>query len=124
MWGCCTALTCDDPLPETVSTAASSALPSAAPLFSDASEAQLDALHDVAAPGGRTVELAGVAQSNRDSVRAIRAAWALALSAYFPHQRASTDATQRVYQRSNSSGFMVRGSRLASASSGLVIALT
>ncbi|WP_167759435.1 MMPL family transporter [Mycobacterium sp. PS03-16] len=42
-----------------------------APLFSDASEAQLDRLHAVAPPDGKPVELAGVAQSNRDSVRAI-----------------------------------------------------
>jgi RND superfamily putative drug exporter len=42
-----------------------------APLFSDRSEAQLDALHAVAGPDGRPVELAGVAPSNRDSVAAI-----------------------------------------------------
>lgn len=42
-----------------------------APLFSDRSEAQLDRLHEVAGPGGRSVELAGVAPSNRDSVAAI-----------------------------------------------------
>jgi uncharacterized membrane protein YdfJ with MMPL/SSD domain len=44
---------------------------STAPLFSDASEAQLSRLHDVARPGGRAVELAGTAQVNRDSVHAI-----------------------------------------------------
>jgi uncharacterized membrane protein YdfJ with MMPL/SSD domain len=44
---------------------------STAPLFSDASEAQLGRLHDVAGPGGRAVELAGTAQINRDSVNAI-----------------------------------------------------
>ncbi len=44
---------------------------STAPLFSDTSEAQLDRLHAVAGPGGRQVELGGVAQINRDSVRAI-----------------------------------------------------
>ena len=44
---------------------------SEAPLFSDASEAQLDALHAVAGPDGRAVQLAGVAQINRDSVDAI-----------------------------------------------------
>jgi uncharacterized membrane protein YdfJ with MMPL/SSD domain len=44
---------------------------STASLFSDASEAQLDRLHDIARPGGRTVELAGTAQINRDSVHAI-----------------------------------------------------
>ena len=42
-----------------------------APLFSDASETQLDRLHEVAGPGGRDVELTGVAQINRDSVEAI-----------------------------------------------------
>ncbi|WP_422747706.1 MMPL family transporter [Mycobacterium sp. WMMD1722] len=41
------------------------------PLFSDASERQLDRLHDVAVPDGTPVQLAGVAQSNRDSVDAI-----------------------------------------------------
>ena len=41
------------------------------PLFSDSSDAQLDGLHAVAPPDGRAVELAGVAQSNRDSVDAI-----------------------------------------------------
>jgi len=44
---------------------------SATPLFSDRSEAQLDELRAVAAPGGRTVEFAGLAQTNRDSVAAI-----------------------------------------------------
>jgi len=44
---------------------------SKAPLFSDASEAQLGRLHEVRGPGGRTVELAGTAQVNRDSVNAI-----------------------------------------------------
>jgi uncharacterized membrane protein YdfJ with MMPL/SSD domain len=42
-----------------------------AALFSDSSEAQLRHLHDVARPDGRTVELAGTAQTNRDSVAAI-----------------------------------------------------
>ena len=42
-----------------------------APLFSDASEEQLDRLHEVAGPGGRDVEFTGVAQINRDSVEAI-----------------------------------------------------
>ncbi|MCV7173548.1 MMPL family transporter [Mycobacterium manitobense] len=42
-----------------------------APLFSDRSEQQLDRLQEVAAPGGGQVQLAGVAPSNRDSVRAI-----------------------------------------------------
>ncbi|MET0700070.1 MAG: MMPL family transporter, partial [Mycobacterium sp.] len=44
---------------------------STAPLFSDASEAQLVNLHAVAGPGGRTVDMTGVAQVNRDSVDAI-----------------------------------------------------
>ncbi len=44
---------------------------STAPLFSDASESQLRQLHDVAGPGGRAVEMTGVAQVNRDSVDAI-----------------------------------------------------
>ncbi|KUI33839.1 MMPL family transporter [Mycobacterium sp. GA-2829] len=42
-----------------------------APLFSDRSNTQLDRLHDVSGPAGRSVELAGVAPSNRDSVTAI-----------------------------------------------------
>ncbi|MDF2823419.1 MAG: hypothetical protein K0R68_827 [Mycobacterium sp.] len=44
---------------------------STAPLFSEASEVQLDRLHAVAGPGGRSVEMAGVAQVNRDSIDAI-----------------------------------------------------
>ena len=44
---------------------------STAPLFSDSSEAQLDRLHAVAAPDGRSVEFTGTAQVNRDSVDAI-----------------------------------------------------
>ena len=44
---------------------------STAPLFSDASASQLDALHAVATPAHKTVQLAGVAQGNRDSVHAI-----------------------------------------------------
>jgi RND superfamily putative drug exporter len=42
-----------------------------APLFSDSSEAQLRSLHKVPRPDGRTVELGGTAQTNRDSVNAI-----------------------------------------------------
>ena len=42
-----------------------------APLFSQASDTQLDKLRGVAAPGGRDVEFTGVAQVNRDSVQAI-----------------------------------------------------
>jgi uncharacterized membrane protein YdfJ with MMPL/SSD domain len=54
-----------------------------APLFSDASETQLDRLHAVAGPGGRDVQLAGTAQINRDSVQAItdRLPWVLGLIA-------------------------------------------
>lgn len=44
---------------------------STAPLFSQASDAQLKRLRAVAGPGGRSVELAGVAQINRDSVDAV-----------------------------------------------------
>ncbi|KWX23814.1 membrane protein [Mycolicibacterium wolinskyi] len=44
---------------------------STAPLFSDASDAQLDRLHEVAGPGGRPVEMTGLAQTDRDSVNAI-----------------------------------------------------
>ena len=44
---------------------------SKAPLFSDRSERQLDALHAVPTPGGHSVEFTGIAQTNRDSVDAI-----------------------------------------------------
>lgn len=44
---------------------------SSAPLFSDASETQLDRLHAVERPGGRDVQMTGTAQINRDSVDAI-----------------------------------------------------
>lgn len=44
---------------------------SSAPLFSEASSAQLDRLHEVAGPDGRQVLLGGVAQTDRDSVDAI-----------------------------------------------------
>lgn len=44
---------------------------STAPLFSQASDNQLNRLHQVAGPGGRAVEMAGVAQVNRDSVDAV-----------------------------------------------------
>jgi len=44
---------------------------STAPLFSDASETQLDRLHAVAGPGGRAVQTTGTAQINRDSVDGI-----------------------------------------------------
>ncbi|KLO26241.1 MMPL family transporter [Mycobacterium haemophilum] len=44
---------------------------SSAPLFSQASDTQLQRLHAVAGPAGRSVEMAGVAQVNRDSVDAV-----------------------------------------------------
>jgi uncharacterized membrane protein YdfJ with MMPL/SSD domain len=44
---------------------------STAPLFSEISETQLRRLHAVPRPDGRPVELAGTAQTNRDSVDAI-----------------------------------------------------
>jgi RND superfamily putative drug exporter len=44
---------------------------STTPLFSESSEAQLDALHAVGGPGNRDVLFAGTAQVNRDSVDAI-----------------------------------------------------
>ncbi len=44
---------------------------SAAPLYSERSEAQLDRLHAVATPGGRLVWFGGAAQTNRDTVHAI-----------------------------------------------------
>ncbi|HYO03697.1 MAG TPA: MMPL family transporter, partial [Mycobacterium sp.] len=42
-----------------------------APLFSQASETQLDRLREVAPPGDRAVEFTGIAQINRDSVEVI-----------------------------------------------------
>ncbi len=44
---------------------------STAPLFSDASAAQLDRLHAVPTPAGKRMQLTGVAQTSRDSVHAI-----------------------------------------------------
>ena len=44
---------------------------STAPLFSDASQTQLDRLHAVPGPAGHPVDLTGIAQTNRDSVDAI-----------------------------------------------------
>ncbi|BBX45959.1 MMPL family transporter [Mycobacterium cookii] len=52
---------------------------STAPLFSRASDTQLDRLHAVPGPAGRSVEMAGVAQINRDSVQAITARLPLVL---------------------------------------------
>jgi len=56
---------------------------SKAPLFSDSSEAQLDRLHQVPGPDGRSVQMTGSAQINRDSVEAIttRLPWVLGLIA-------------------------------------------
>ncbi|GAS89361.1 MMPL domain-containing protein [Mycolicibacterium brisbanense] len=44
---------------------------STAPLFSSTSETQLDQIHALAGPGGRTVYVTGTAQTNRDTVNAI-----------------------------------------------------
>jgi len=44
---------------------------STAPLFSGSSATQLDRLHALPGPGGRSVEMTGMAQINRDSVEAI-----------------------------------------------------
>ncbi len=53
---------------------------SAAPLFSDASETQLDRLSAVSTPAGQPVQLTGVAQVNRDSADAITSRLPLVLS--------------------------------------------
>jgi len=42
-----------------------------APLFTDASDKQLDAMHAVSAPGGKPVQVTGLAQINRDSSQSI-----------------------------------------------------
>jgi RND superfamily putative drug exporter len=52
---------------------------SMAPLFSNASDTQLDRLHAVPGPAGQPVQLAGMAQINRDSVHAITARLPLVL---------------------------------------------
>ncbi|MGE0215872.1 MMPL family transporter [Mycolicibacterium sp.] len=52
---------------------------STAPLFSESSARQLDALEAVPGPGGRTVALTGSAAANRDSVAAILARLPLVL---------------------------------------------
>ncbi|OBH56100.1 MMPL family transporter [Mycobacterium sp. E2479] len=44
---------------------------STAPLFSSANETQLERLHRVPGPAGRSVEMGGLAQVNRDSVEAV-----------------------------------------------------
>jgi putative drug exporter of the RND superfamily len=53
---------------------------SAAPLYSQASESQLDRLHAVATPGGRRVELTGWAQINHDSAMAVTSRLPLVLA--------------------------------------------
>jgi RND superfamily putative drug exporter len=53
---------------------------STAPLYSAASAAQLDRLHAVPTPAGRPMQLAGVAQSNRDTVHAIASCLHLVLT--------------------------------------------
>lgn len=55
-------------------------LRSTAPLFSEASEAQLDQVHAVPGPAGRTVLVAGGAQVNRDIVDAVTSRMPLVLS--------------------------------------------
>lgn len=67
--------------PRTADGSAMLTVQSDAPLFSDASERQLDALHAVAAPGGRDVLFAGTAQVNRDSVAAITSRLPIVLGA-------------------------------------------
>jgi uncharacterized membrane protein YdfJ with MMPL/SSD domain len=52
---------------------------STAPLFSQASDTQLDRLHAVPGPAGQSVQMAGMAQINRDSVHAITARLPLVL---------------------------------------------
>ncbi len=54
---------------------------STAPLFSESSDAQLDRLHAVPGPDGRSVQLTGTAQINRDNVDAVtsRLPWVLGL---------------------------------------------
>jgi RND superfamily putative drug exporter len=44
---------------------------STVPLFSQANDTQLTRLHEVAGPAGRSVEMGGVAQVNRDSIDAV-----------------------------------------------------
>src|SRR5262249_40698216 len=53
---------------------------SVAPLYSRASETQLDRLHAVAAPGGAGVQMTGCAQVNRDGAKAIVARLPLVLA--------------------------------------------
>ncbi|OMC13547.1 MMPL family transporter [Mycobacterium sp. SP-6446] len=53
---------------------------STAPLYSKASEAQLDRLHAVTPPGGRGIELTGWAQINHDAARAVTSRLPLVLA--------------------------------------------
>jgi len=53
---------------------------STAPLYSQASEGQLDRLHAVATPGGRDVQMTGLAQINRDSSNAVNSRLPLVLA--------------------------------------------
>jgi uncharacterized membrane protein YdfJ with MMPL/SSD domain len=52
---------------------------SSAPLNSSASDTQLDRLHKMPGPGGRPVQLTGLAQADRDSVEAITSRLPLAI---------------------------------------------
>jgi RND superfamily putative drug exporter len=52
---------------------------STAPLFSNASDTQLDRLHAIPGPAGQSVQLAGMAEINHDSVHAITARLPLVL---------------------------------------------
>lgn len=52
---------------------------STAPLNSKASDTQLDGLHNVRGPAGRSIQMAGLAQADRDSVDAIKAILPLVL---------------------------------------------
>ena len=52
---------------------------SSSELFSKSSDAQLERMHAVAPPGGRSVEFGGLAQTNRDSVDAIMSRLPIAL---------------------------------------------
>ena len=53
---------------------------STAPLYSQASDTQLDRLHAVAGPGGQHVQMTGTAQINRDAVEAITSRLPLVLA--------------------------------------------
>ena len=53
---------------------------STAPMYSQASEVQLERLHRIATPGGRDVQLTGLAQINRDSSKAVSSRLPLVLA--------------------------------------------